>query len=87
MIGINNNNEEEESQFGINGTVRCYCGKKIKIEYNEITGLKDTRCKNCGYNHLDIIYAIRKQVEEAAKTTGKPFFMDIKKKRRWFSLP
>lgn len=84
-MGINN--EEEESKFGINGVLKCYCGKKIKVEYNEITGLKDTVCKNCGYNHLDVIYSVRKQVEEAAKNQKikRPFYMSTKKKK-WYNF-
>lgn len=69
---------EEEAKFGLKATVKCYCGKKVKIEYNELSGLKNTRCPRCAYNHLDLVYAYRKDVEDYY---SKP------KKKWWTSFP
>lgn len=59
---------EGHSLFGFNVNITCYCGKKIKLKYDESESIKDTKCKHCGYNHMDFAYVLRKNIENFAKS-------------------
>lgn len=55
----------------------CYCGKKIKIKYDEEKNLKKTTCKNCGYNHMDSVYHYIKDAEDMVKNLLQNGSLDL----------
>ena len=59
--------EDIESKFALKMDITCYCGKKIKILYDEVKEIKATRCKHCSYNHTDIIFTFRKEADKLAQ--------------------
>jgi len=59
--------EDIESKFSVKIDITCYCGKKIKIIYDEVKEIKITRCKHCSYNHIDIVYTFRKEADKLAQ--------------------
>ncbi len=60
--------------FAISMETECYCGKKIKIEYDEGANIKNTKCPYCSYSHLDIVYTWRKEAELHTTNFLKSFF-------------
>jgi hypothetical protein len=66
---------EKIENFGLESTIDCYCGKKIKIKYDETKPNKNnTTCKHCGYCHMDFIYTMRKHAELSTFDFLKGFF-------------
>lgn len=60
--------------FGLETTFKCYCGKKIKILYDETTGTRDTICKYCKYDHMDFVYTVRKHKELSTRDFLNSFY-------------
>ena len=59
--------EDIESKFSLKIDITCYCGRRIKIVYDEVKEMKVTRCKYCQYNHIDLIYTFRKEADKLAQ--------------------
>lgn len=54
----------EQEIFEMKMTIPCYCGHKVKINYNETKGKKQVTCKYCGYNHMDSVYFYRSELKK-----------------------
>lgn len=68
-VGINKEEEEYTAEFLFDVTIQCYCGKMVDIKYSddEDNNIRQTICQYCFYNHIDLIYETRKEMENIAR--------------------